>query len=117
MNLNTSYAKDFLVVVRIAVVVFQNISCCYLSNRFSLLSQFLRISKHLMLLFISLDLFKYIYQPDFKTSHVAIYHFSLTCKNLGESISKHLMLLFIGVTAELNYVQIHFKTSHVAIYR
>ena len=96
---------------------FQNISCCYLS--FSVF-------------------FLCCIEPDFKTSHVAIY---LRCGELAYKwmeISKHLMLLFIeisveydGLTYEFQNIsccylsasalltslsEIYFKTSHVAIY-
>ena len=97
---------------------FQNISCYCLSGDHRQEVSTICISKHLMLLFISLLPSvritmlqfqniscsclsqQYRTQTDrhinFKTSHVIVYRFIYTRHLVGCFISKHLMLLFIG---------------------
>ena len=74
---------------------FQNISCYCLSSLTALLYSAIKISKHLMLLFIgelwaSISRMRY-----FKTSHVIVYRWRRKHSVAHIEISKHLMLLFI----------------------
>ena len=75
--------------------VFQNILCYCLSICEQWCKFCKKISKHLMLLFISLCAWRTKIQTYFKTSYVIVYQSSVITWRRQWIISKHLMLLFI----------------------
>ena len=120
---------------------FQYISCYSLSRKgMGYGTSGMRVSIHLMLLFIWLCLYKvscglmfqYIscyslsvmagtqgtFRTSFNTSHVTLYPEAPWSGRSATSVSIHLMLLFIGENiCQILYKKTCFNTSHVTLYR
>ena len=75
------------------------------------------ISIHLMLLFILLPLRLLQMLLHFNTSHVTVYRHQDEYDTEYDMISIHLMLLFIQERISYSIIDRHFNTSHVTVYQ
>ena len=95
---------------------FQYISCYCLSIPGVVRIATIRISIHLMLLFIIHPNAIRNRLQNFNTSHVTVYRSSFLPPDILLHISIHLMLLFIRITIILKDFYQNFNTSHVTVY-
>ena len=107
------------IVLSIAILFnsFQNIVCYCLSKHKMPEQSSIPISKHRMLLFITINNFCRDNINHFKTSYVTVYRRKLNLQEQLNFISKHRMLLFIHCAFTYSTQSANFKTSYVTVYR